>query len=88
MRSRTSPLRVKLATGESLVGVVHDRGQNQVLGRDQLGILNAAIVHAEEGLRTGIYEPKPGWARLYPEWDHQGDSYAVDFPLAGAEVVA
>ncbi len=78
---------IKLRDGEVVVGPVQGCG-GVVERRGGFGRLRVAIVHAEEGLPTGLYEPRPGWARVYPEYSAQGQGPAIDVDLRGAEVLS
>jgi hypothetical protein len=72
---------IKTAVGKILVGQIQDCGR-LVPRQGGYGILRLAIASAEESVVTGIYEPRPGYARIYPD-----SVTAIDFPLAGAEVL-
>jgi hypothetical protein len=93
MSSEWTPwYRFKLADGRVVVGAV--QGSGGVIGgrsvaeaTDGVRRLRVAIKRAEEGERTGIYEPKPGHACLYPEYSFASQGPRISIPLVGATVM-
>ncbi len=78
---------IQLADGRAVVGPVQGCG-GVVERRGGFGRIRVAIVNAEEGLPTGLYEPRPGYARVYPDYSAQGQGEPVDVDLRGAEVLS
>lgn len=72
---------IQLADGSVVVGEV--QGVDGPLPRrGGFGRIAVAIVHAEEGFPTGLFEPVPGHARVYAA------GRTLDVDLRGAEVLS
>ncbi len=74
---------VRLADGRVVVGPVQGSGGviGLAAGRERLEL---AIKRAELGRPTGIYEPIPGHARMFPSYSAFGNGDHVDADLRGA----
>lgn len=76
--------RLRLATGEFVTGAVHGSGGQIARGAHNTDRLRRAIRLAEAGRDTGIYQPKPGHARVYLDRDNVT---TTDVDLRGAQVL-
>lgn len=79
---------ITLADGRVVVGPVH--GAGGVLNGDagNLRRIEVAIERATRGdtRRRSLYEPRPGHARVYPDYCAASNGDPVDVNLAGARV--
>lgn len=66
--------------GKSYTGVVHGSGGSIT----SLARLQGAISRATRGLDSGIYEPKPGHAAVFPNYSARGDGKKVIVDMRGA----
>lgn len=67
-------------TGKVVTGVVHGSGGSI----RHLQGLNFAIRQATKGRDSTIYEPKPGHAAVYPDYNAAGNGRMVAVDMRGA----
>ncbi len=74
-----------LDDGTYVTGPVH--GCGGVLDASSGPRLDTAIARARKGLPTNLYEPKPGHARVYPNYSADGNGEPLDVDLRRAQRV-
>lgn len=77
---------IRQADGLLLHGPIHGCG-GLVEGRHGADRIELEIVRATEGDDLGIYEPRPGHARMWPNYSAAGNGEPVDTDLRGAVLV-
>lgn len=79
---------IRLATGELVTGPVHGSGGVVGHGQGNADRIRRAIRRANKGESTGLYEPQPGHARMYPAYSANDSGEPRDVDLRGAELVS
>ena len=77
---------LRLADGRVVTGPI--QGAGGVVGTGGAARLRIDISRASEGKRLSIYEPKPGFARVYPNYSALETGEPLDVDLRGAELIA
>ena len=77
----------KLADGSFVAGAVHGSG-GLVAGPQGHDRIERAIRQANKGRDTGLYEPKPGHARVYRDASALSADNPIDIDLRGASLVS
>lgn len=77
---------LQLADGSLITGVIHGSGGVVGEGLHNIERIHREIRRATEGHRLGIFEPKPGHARVYPHYSAVDAGESVDVDLRGARL--
>lgn len=68
-------------SGKAVTGVVHGAGGSI----STIARLRGAINRATRGHDSGIYEPKPGHAAVYPNYSAHGNGKMIAVDMRGAQ---
>lgn len=79
---------LKLADGRVVCAPIHGSGGLVGDGDHNFRRVEAAIAQANKGRPTGLYEPRPGFARTYPNYTAADSGEPLDVDLRGAQVIA
>lgn len=80
--------RVTAADGRTATGPIQGAGGMVECGTigTPLERIQCDARRADNGLRLSIFEPTPGYCRIFPDYSAAGNGEPVDLPLPGAVV--
>lgn len=78
---------VQLASGEQVCGAIHGTGGLVGGGFHNLDRVRMMVINADRGWPLGVFEPKVGHVRMYPNATTADAGAWVDVDLRGAKVL-